>query len=263
MAWKKFGKKVAKKVGRAIRKRYYGKGKLNVRRIAKDVAMVKSLINVEKKRNEWANAVGSPTWVGQVNGNASGAQIVDITPIVTQGTSNNQRTGNVIKMTSFYHRFQVLQQGNNTKQGKVIIEYWLVKGQNVPATSATLEKLFNDNVFMPSAPYYIDYNCSRNPDYFADFIPLAKKVVYMKADNTSADVVTSTFAISRKKFNHHIRYDPGTGNVISGQIIMTLRADCGNRSSATAYTDTGYIPESAINSGYGVQINFTNYYVDN
>lgn len=264
MAWKKFAKKVARKVGRAVRKRYYGKGKLNVARIAKDVQMVKNLINVEKKRLEVANTIGTPVTLGQVNGNTSGAQIIDITPLITAGTGNDSRTGNVVKMTSFYHRFQIGQQGNNTKQGRIIIEYWKVKGNNLPATSATLEKLFNNNVFMTGGVggSYIDYQSSRNPDYFSDFIPIAKKVVYMKADSTSGDLVNQTFAIA-KKFNHHIRYDPGTTNVISGQILMTIRCDVGNRSTTTAYTDTGAVIEGAISSGYTLQYNYIYYYVDN
>lgn len=260
--WKKYAKKQAKRAGRFLNKRYMPKGKINVRQIAKDVAVVKSLINVEKKRNEWANAVGSYTYLGQVNGNSSGAQIIDITPVVSVGTSNQQRTGNSIKLTSFYHRFQIGQMGANTKQGKIIIEYWKVKGQNVPVSTATLEKLFNDNVFMNNTGYYIDLHCSRNPDYFGDFIPLAKKVVYMRSDNTSNDIVSQCFAIS-KKFNHHIRYDMSTGTVISGQILMTIRCDVGNRSTSVAYTDTGLVQEAAINSGYTLQANYTNYYVDN
>lgn len=240
------------------------KGKLSSSRLVKDVMKLKELINVEKKRNETSNTVGTPILLGQVNGNASGAQIVDITPIVSAGTGNDARTGNVLKLTSFYHRYQIGQQGSNTKQGRIIIEYWKVKGNNLPANSATLDKLFNNNVFMAGgiAGSYVDYNSSRNPDYFNDFIPLARKKIYMKSDSTTSDLVNQTFAIS-KKFSHHIRYDPGTSNVISGQILMTIRCDVGNRSTTVAYTDTGSVIEAQISSGYTLQYNHINYYVDN
>ena len=56
---------------------------MRTRRIARDVAYLKSMINAEKKhlRTDVENVV-----MGQVNGNSNGYYVVDVSPAPSQGT---------------------------------------------------------------------------------------------------------------------------------------------------------------------------------
>lgn len=243
----------------------FKRGKLSSTRLIKDVAKIKALINVEKKKYQMNNTVGTPLTCGQVYVNASGAQIVDITPTPQSGSADNARTGNSIKMTSFYHSFQISQQSAANHQNmKIIVEYWNVKGIPQAATQSTLLKIYEANNFMNPLGGYIDYFSSRNPDYFNTFKRIASKSFTLQFDSTTG--ASGNESLSRgcikRKFNHHIRYDPGTTTVIEGQILMTIRADSGNR-GGTDYTDTGFIPVKQANTGANLQYNMIDFYVDN
>lgn len=79
-----------KRVFGAIKNRYAPSGRLNVRRIAKDVAYVKSVLNVERKyldvTSTGFNTLGGAAWtVIRLNG-------------VPPGSTLNQRDGNQIRM---------------------------------------------------------------------------------------------------------------------------------------------------------------------
>lgn len=264
-------RRFVKKAGRAFYKASglvnpIKKGKLSSFRVIRDMQKIRELINVEKKKYQQSNTIGTPIKVGQVNGNADGSQIMDITPPISAGTGDSNRTGNSVKIVSFFTNFQVSQQSAANHQNmKVIVELWNVKGIPQTANHATLAKIFEPNNFMSSLGTYIDYFSSRNPDYFSTFKRVAYKTFTLKFDSTTGASGNDSLAhgIIKRKFQHHLRFDPGTTNIIEGQLLMTIRADSGNYSSTTAYTDTGSIPVTAINTGAYVQFNQIFYYVDN
>ena len=64
--------------------------------LIKDVEMIKSRLNVEKKYND----VDVLThYVGQCFVNTEGAYYQDVTPAISQGVGESQRVGNSLKMT--------------------------------------------------------------------------------------------------------------------------------------------------------------------
>lgn len=121
MAYKKFVKRVVKRAGRALKKRYFkgkGYGNPNVGQIASDVMMLKKLVNAEKKHTTiQVNGIG----LGQVNVNAAGFYAVDLTPVPSAGVSEIQRTGTSIKLVSSHMRFQFIGQTNAINRTKVKI----------------------------------------------------------------------------------------------------------------------------------------------
>ena len=107
MAYKKFIKRVAKKAGRMIKKRYFkGKGysRPKIGQMVKDVQFLKSIVNAEKHKQVYASTTET-NYVGQVNANSSGHWALDVTPNLTQGVGTSNRIGSSIKWHSSNWRF--------------------------------------------------------------------------------------------------------------------------------------------------------------
>lgn len=114
---RKYVKKQVRRAGKAIKKRYVAKGgNLKVGQIAKDVMMLKRLVNAEKKRTTLGStSFEAAHFTGQVNGNSSGHRIVDISPsAINQGNGYNERNGNSIKLHSLVIKGQFIQMTNTT-----------------------------------------------------------------------------------------------------------------------------------------------------
>ena len=71
-------------------------------KVMKDVNIMKQMINSEKFRLETkVDGLG----VAQLNINASGHYIVDVTPVPAQGDGYNNRQGNSIRLHSTHYDF--------------------------------------------------------------------------------------------------------------------------------------------------------------
>ena len=84
--------------------------------LIKDVEMIKSRLNVEKKYNDVDVLTHS---VGQVFVATDGAYNQDVTPIISQGVGENQRVGNSLKLTGMTFPIQFSQQTNCLGDRKV------------------------------------------------------------------------------------------------------------------------------------------------
>jgi len=80
---KRYGKRIVKRAVGMAKKRYTTRrGGANLVQMAKDVMMLKSLVNVEKKRVDF-NFGGSFLGIGQYNvPGTTGANSADVTPII-------------------------------------------------------------------------------------------------------------------------------------------------------------------------------------
>jgi len=273
MAFKKFAKKTLTAGKRFVKKRYnIGKGKkggLNVPAIAKDVASLAMMINAEKKLFSItaANALAS-TAVAQVNVNASGTRLFDITPLIAEGTSATTRNGDSIKFVSAYFQFMVSQQTSTSVGNKVSIELWHYNGGAVISEADALTALYQPTVFSS----VIDYQSSRNIDKLGDFRMIRKMIVNVPAEQTSGVNVVK-YVNMPIKFNkgkgHHVRYSGSTitNNPLTdlangrSQLFLVYRAESGNRNTGTASTLN--VPIVATATGLIVQASYTMYYYDN
>lgn len=244
-------RKGVRKVGQAIKGRYYGKGGLNVARIASDVAMVKKLMNVEKKR--WIlNQSNVP--IGQVAGNLSGYYQTDLTPFPVSGSGYNQRDGSSLKMVSYHMQMQFISQ--SAAIGRTNYKIYIIE---------TLASTFNpasamlDNTFVSGS--IVDYNSQINPDYFGRYKIIQTKRVSIEPDSATGQTAYRTVSMG-KKHQVHIRFSLDTATVTNKRLYMLILADSGNCSTSTASTLTG-IPQTAINTGATLSFNYTAYYVDN
>lgn len=247
-------RRVAKAGVRYAKRRYVNKqGNLRLGKIAKDVAMVKRLINVEKKRrgDQWTGVVG------QVNGAGSGAVMIDITCNVSQGLTASTRTGNSIKLTGLYMQGQFIQQTNAQDSNKFSVEIWAHKNKEVTMSlSSTGQELYNVSPFSGQ----MDLVSRRNQDYYSDYVCLGKRMVYIKGDTYATNVIRNANFNMGLKLNRHIRWDDA-GTLINGQYFLVIRAQNGNASATT--TSTANIPHTGVSTGYTYGINLIQYYVDN
>lgn len=258
-----FRKRVGRVVRRVVRKgvkyakkRYVNKkGNLRLNRLVKDVAMVKKLINVEKKRYTQTYTYD---FLGQVNGAGGGAYIADLTPLIAQGTGASQRTGNSVKMTGMYLQGQLIQQQSAIDSNIVSVEVWFHKTKEVTMSlSSTGNEIYNNSPFSNQ----IDMISRRNQDYFSDYVCIRKKRVVVRADTYSATNIlrNATFGMGLK-LNRHLRWNDA-GTLINGQLFLLVRCQSGNGSSTTA--STANIPHQGINTGLKFSLDQITYYVDN
>lgn len=241
--------------GRVLKKRYAPRGTLRVGRIARDVAMLKSLVNVEKKRYTQTYTYD---FLGQVNGAGGGAYIADLTPLIAQGTGASQRTGNSVKMTGCYFQGQIIQQSSAIDSNIVSIEVWFHKTREVPMSlSSTGNEIYQNSPFSNQ----IDIISRRNQDYFSDYVCLRKKRVVVRADTYSATNIlrNATFNLGMK-MNRHLRWNDA-GTLVNGQFFLLVRCQSGNGSSTTA--STANIPHQGTNTGLKFALDQITYYVDN
>lgn len=256
----RIAKKGMRKAGQAIKSRYYGGNKLNVAQIASDVAMLQRMVNVEKKRISVPQTTG--VHVGQVNGNASTAVCLDITPTPVEGAGYSNRNGASVKLTSWHLQIQLTQQSASQHPMKVKFMVFHVKG--APITASTFPSLYyNANPFIGGAQV-VDLNSSTNSDNYSKFSLVRSKTVTLAPDPLSGTTMIKTFSLGMKygKNGRHLRFDGDNNTITSGQLLLVALADSGNRSTTTASTLTG-IPVSAINTGAFFYHELKAYYVDN
>lgn len=229
------------------------KGQLSSSRLVKDVAMLKKMINAEKK--EGPNLTMTPS-VGQCNGTNYGHYIADITPIISQGVTGTTRNGVSVKLHSFCLKGQILQQSANHYQGKLLFEIYVNKGNLV---TPDIAQLYGVN---PLNGLY-DINSPRALDTFKGFYKLCSRTFSLKQDNYSGVQGWKDFTIPISLKSHHIKYnDDNSNNVTNGQIIMVILADSGNVSTSVASVNPD-IPVTAVSTGYNIKMIMKSWFYDN
>jgi len=266
---RKFGRKVFKRAGRYIKKRYFkgkGYGSPRIGQMSKDLSFVKSMINAEKKR---FNQVSSNILVGQINANFAGGgfHIQDITPTPGQGTSYSTRNGDSIKWSSSHMKFQVTSQlvGNsNSMKFKGMVVQVLGAPQ---AINDIVPNLFVGNKWINnsnSGLQIYDSNSEIDPDYFGQYRIVRRFSWYLPVSQTASTRTVKTYTVGLKLNNgkgHHVRFQQNSNTVTDGQYVLIIFADSGNISGTTSSIVTA--PILTGNTGASVQMDLLHYYYDN
>lgn len=261
MAIKKVFRKNAKKAYSKIKTltgNRYGRGfseivSKGVPQMAKDIVMLKNMLNVEKKQKENQYSVT----VGQVDINSTGASIIDITPAFTEGVGFQNRTGRSLKLTGATLHWQWQEQNLQLVRLKLKIYIVRVIGNPFSSGNTMLTEFLDPNPLSTVVDYYSD----RNPQNFKQFKILSSKTVTMYPDQ----MTTTGRCISLKqhlKLSHHIKYNNDADAIVDGQIFAIVVAENGNRNILTASTLTE-IPILAANTGLQQRLYTRFYAVDN
>lgn len=259
--FRKYARRAAKKVGRAVKRRYFrGKGYANPKlaTMVRDLQMVKRSLNVEKKNITTNLTLNTP--IGQINGNntLTGAVYFDLTPPITQGVGFNQMTGNSVKLVSMAIFGQVKQQTSTRHPMRVKITLFKTNGipQNV-STIGNNAQLYEQNPITTC----VDYNSQRNVNFFRDYSVIQTKYLYLQPDPVSGEIILKDFKFLMK-MSHHLKWNNNTTNLSAGQLAMCVTCDSGNSSASTASTASN-IPIVHVSSGASIQFYTRFYYVDN
>lgn len=262
--FKHTAKKLVASAQKYVTDRYAPKSGLSVANLASDLAALKLLVNVEKKR--YVQTSDQIRWVGQLNGDTSGHATIYITPLPTQGDGYNQRNGNSLKLISQYMSFQFAQMANQHAPVKVYIDIWKTNG--IPVTIANYANLVGDlykvNQWLfdlNSSAVIYDTNSAKNPDYHGTCRKL-RTVTFTIGGDTIANQTKQISKTIKMKYGFHVRFDGNTTGLTQGEIFIVMRCDRGNINGTTASTLTG-VSDTAINTGLTYLYNITSYYVDN
>lgn len=271
-------KKYAKKAGKAVEKKVFGskgfkgrygigkgKGGFNFMQVAKDLAMVKSRLNVEKKS---VDDDVFDDYVGQVDINADGAYYRDITPQIAQGIAENQRIGNSLKITGLHMPIDILGGAYCLSERRFRFTILKVRSADLGVSAQeAFQKVWDVNPLT----LVRDYNAPRAyRNSSNDGISVVySKTRYMKAphlDNGSQ----GADPVERARLSHTInlklqdllRYDSNLSALPGGfKYILVVQMDAGNRNLGTV--STADVPITAVSSGAYMRVFCRWWFVDN
>lgn len=218
---KRIAKKVFKRGKKFVKRRYVGrKGKLRTRRIARDVAYLKSMINAEKKhlRTDVENVV-----MGQVNGNSNGYYVVDVSPAPSQGTGFQERIGNSIKLHSTHWEMMIQRQSGPSIVSpiKLNIKIIRIEGEPYGTLSNAIEgKFLYHNPFIDTANIF-DYHSGRVPEYFKNYRVLKNMNIYMPGNQISGQLSNKTIKFGLKYKGLHIKWKGDGISQTVGQLPLS------------------------------------------
>lgn len=271
MPFFKTAKKYAKKATKAVGKRYgvsYGRkglrmSKSSLSRIDKDVQMIKSRLNVEKKLKVGLVQTGT---VAQANQNTYGFVTHDLTPLWTQGVGEDQRVGNSLKLTGFHMKLQLRgQQYTGTKRRLKIM---LIKTTR-PGT-ITLDNIVEDMFDINPLTGFVDYHSDRD---YSDNQKTEKvlRTVYMTLGDKPytdsfgdgepyAQIADRTIALKLQdvlRFENNLTSAPN-----DARYFVVMLCDTGNKSTSSSSTNPGVMIQPQRT---GVEYQFHNkfWYCDN
>lgn len=265
-------------VGKFLKKsaKITGKGLTTAGKIAslsRDIAILKGLnsavmagLNVEKKYKDRDVISGH---FGQVNVNANGIYMIDVTPDISQGLNSDNRIGNSVKLTgmSFPIQFDGMLQTITARKIKVM----LVK-VNSADNGVTETEAINDLYDVNPINGILDMNSPRAyRSHKHDGIKVIRSKVYrlppvpstMRGDDDNVDSTerTSFMAKFNVKLNEVVRYHASGDTKPDGcRYYMYFFADKGNVGATDSTLD---VPVTQTNTGVGFRLGQRSWWVDN
>ncbi len=251
---------------RGVTGRYYRVGAVKgLQNLAKDVEMIKSRLNAEKKHKDVDVITGV---AGQVYQNADGIFNQDITPVISQGTDSDERVGNSLKLTGMSIPIQFAQQVNTLGDRKVRLTVLRVKSADEGvSTTEAYAQVWDANPLTAVR----DYNCPRAyRSAKTDGISVIRQMTcYIKGPTLETG---SSGAISNRemnvkdiklnlKLNDILRYGDSSHSTPDGvRYYLIIQCDAGNSSHTNSTLD---VPITDNSSGLQVRVAQRNWWVDN
>lgn len=221
----KYVKKLMRKAGRAIKKRYFsGKGysKPKYVRMLKDINTIKSMVNAEKEIYSQSIA----TNVGSISGQEYFQPIVNI----AEGNGHGQRNGESVKLHGFRWTMRALQQSARSNMGKCVaylIKYIGPRG-TTPAISTFLKPDF-DGLYT--------VNSERNEDWYSSYQVISRATMRVPADATTGAFTQSLVKkYGRFRGKTHQRYSGSLAtDLLTDQMYILIVADGGSTATNTGF----------------------------
>lgn len=221
------------------------------RRKSSMVKTIKSVINkiMPKPELKQFHVVDTSGFtLGQVNGTTGGGFICeDITPQPAQGLAYGEHIGNEIQLYDMDLRLQTVDMTNRAQPVKVRIEIFHIVGEAItPANFVPSAYYLND--FVGGGAFCEDYNSIMDRDYKKAYKRLLVKTFTHAPDNFSGQSMVTSKRYSLRLRKHKILFAENTTTVQTGQLLMVVMCDGGNKSTGVAATATN-VPTTQVSSG--------------
>lgn len=247
-------KRYAKGRAKALKRRYFkgtGYGNPRIMNMAKDIKMLKDMVNTEKHSiiREGTPAsfaqLASASSGGTASGLFTGAYVSkNIVGHIEQGTGEGQRIGDLVKMQSFHIDLRIINTAVNLQDANVKVMLVRIpnggeqlRADNESPVGATEEELLLHKLLKPSVfDNTYDSNSSRNYQHMREFQILATRKLYFPAQENVSMKKTYNFSFGGKLLDH-VRWDKSstTGNPKTehNQYAIIALADDGERGVTT------------------------------
>lgn len=253
---------------RGVKGRYYRVGAVKgLQNLAKDIDMIKSRLNVEKKHKD----VDVSTFAaGQANQNADGYNWFDVTPDVTQGIQTDQRIGASMKLTGFSFPLQFSQQAGCLGNRKVRISLLkVVSADNGVSGPDAVEDYWDTNPLNGLR----DFNAplayrTRRTDGIKCIRSMVVHVPGPLTDSASTGLVDDTEVNPKDarfnvKLQDILRFAQPSDTKPDGvRYYLIFQTDAGNR-NVLAPTTVLDIPIKSATTGLYVRLGQRSWWVDN
>lgn len=229
--WKRTAKRYAKKGVKALKKRYFKGGKVKAKnvklvQIAKDVSVLKSMVNAEKKRIDEPNELAYEVAQIGTGLNSSGFMVKRNLFEVPTGLGHREKNGNSIKAHSYHIDFRA--RAMNTVQSlRLKVMLVLAKEpQNLTTSDDIISKLLKPSAFNDK----YDILSPRNYENMNDFRIIASKNIYLKADTEPNQTDSRIFSMGGT-LGFHQRTKEVAGaytNYDTNELILVALAERGD-----------------------------------
>ena len=238
----------------------------DVARLSAAVAYMGARLNVEKK---YLDRDVATVGVGQVNGNANGIYMVDVTPNIAQGLGRDQRVGNSLKFTGMSFPYQINTQIGCGSSRKVKLMLLRVHAAD---NGVTLSEAIEDYYDLNPMNGIIDINSPKAyRSHKQDGIRcIRSQTFYLKAptmstignddlvDNSEASVISGRFNV---KLDDICRYNLNGDTLPDGtRYYMYLFCDTGKTGQLPCALD---VPVTGDWTGVDVRFGQRTFWVDN
>lgn len=216
-----------KRAGRQAKKRYVRKGRktnlrgLNYGQIARDVRMLKGLVNAEKQNADFSVNTPVPFAQQASSGGPTGAKILSIHPTVPQGFGEDQRKGDTYKICSMLFQAKIRSAANTAD---INYKIYICRKPTQRLTATTTGDLANLLVNNPFTGV-IDFNSLRNYEQYKDFVVIKMIKGKINGSESASSNVNVRQVICPLKLNFHTRYDKGTNTIEHNELFAVFVAD--------------------------------------
>lgn len=230
MPFKKYAKSATKFVKKRVVEPYTSlkknRGYNNRMRLYKEVAEIKKMVNAEKKNADFVST--TTITLGQFNNpGVSGRQVIDITPIIPQGLTEDDRSGDSLKVCSWCYTLQVSAVTGMLQD--VNYKFYILRQPVNPSSLADVSTQFLEPNTFSSV---VDYNSNRNYQHYKDYriMGVIQGKIKPKDDLASTSVNVNNHVCARKQ-EFHLRYVKGTTTLLQNPIVVVAVASDGDRNT--------------------------------
>ena len=236
---------------------------------AQDLAkLMKDMREMKKRQNVEKNYIDSDVTtdtVGQVNANADGIKVLNVTPLINQGDGQGNRHGNSLKLTGMSFPMSFIGQENCHSARKIVVSLMRVRDANNNTSVNDVSDTYWDTNPLNGLR---DTNAPRNYRTSKhDGIQCIRQKTYMLKPTTQSISGTDSHEQSHftAKFNvtlqDVLRYAENGHSAPDGlRYFLVIQVDSGNLSGTASTLD---VPVKLGATGVAFRLSQRSWYVDN